>query len=615
VEPPKRLGLMIEAVGFVLDVGVWEHAELARVGCDLPYGGVADALGGEQLLLGYGRGGGLDGEEGDWAVEKRNELRMAVVDGAEAKGHVEREFDAVTVLPGAVEVGPGTGGESGVDSVAVDCDLGLGARPRRDAQCNSEALRMREREVHAGVAIGGVLGVLGERGACASLLPGDARGDVEVDIDALGAAEVRADAVVGGELREGAGAAGPLLFVVDLFGVVVVVVGIVEADAVGADRPRAEDGVVEDGLHGVAVAAVAGDAHEVAGDLELAVGAAWRLEAAVGLGEAVGELVGLGLDEAFVGAPASGGVALSQNEGEAVAGGSEVLLTAVGEVCLHRGAEPVDVAVGVLAGKHVDVLGERAEVGVVLQEALGELAVTRAGSTLVGEVEVFRKRISLVPGPGDIFVRAGCHLRAIESLRRKERQDGVCGVVEDGEGLWIVGELMRVDEAAVGLVEGVGGDAVVFVKLFADGGGEAGDETMDLGLRRLVAGDGIGARETGDPLAEGVARNIAGHILRWIEEAGGGVPATQVFAGSGLAGELTEGLEDAVLVEVEKESMVLLELHEHGAVEELHVFIVELGEGRGSHCGGSRRGKRACIAENGGAGSECCTALEEGSTR
>ena len=50
------------------------------------------------------------------------------------------------------------------------------------------------------------------------------------------------------------------------------------------------------------------------------------------LGEAFGELVGFGLDEAFVGAPASGGIALGQNEGEAVVGCGEVLLAAVCQV-------------------------------------------------------------------------------------------------------------------------------------------------------------------------------------------------------------------------------------------------------------------------------------------
>ncbi len=80
-----------------------------------------------------------------------------------------------------------------------------------------KALGMRQREMHAGVAVSGILRVLGERDVRASLLPGNARRNIKIDVDTLGAAEVGADAVVGGELREGAGAAGPLLFVVDLF--------------------------------------------------------------------------------------------------------------------------------------------------------------------------------------------------------------------------------------------------------------------------------------------------------------------------------------------------------------------------------------------------------------
>ena len=334
----------------------------------------------------------------------------------------------------------------------------------------------------------------------------------------------------------------------------------------------------------------------------------------MGLGEAFGEFVGVGFDEAFVGAPASGDVALGEDEGEAVLRCGEVLLAAVGEVGLHGGAEAVDVAVGVLAGEDVFVQGERAEVGVVLEEALGELAVARAGSALVGEVEVFGKGVGLVPCPGDVFVRAGGHLGAVEGFGGEERQDGVGGAVEDGEGLRILCELMRVDEAAVGLVEGVGGDAVVFVEFFADGGGEAGDETLNLGLGGFVAGDGVGAREAGDPLAEGVAGDVAGHVFGRIEEGRGGVPAAEVFAGGGQAGELTEGLEDAVFVEIEEEGVVLLKLHEHGAVEELHVFVVELGE-RGGGCGDcGRRGKGVRVAENGGTGSEGCTAFEKSST-
>ena len=78
------LRLLVEAVGFVFDVGVGKHADFARVGYDLPCGGVADALSGQELLLCDGPGGRLDGEEGDRAVEESYELRVVVVDGGEA---------------------------------------------------------------------------------------------------------------------------------------------------------------------------------------------------------------------------------------------------------------------------------------------------------------------------------------------------------------------------------------------------------------------------------------------------------------------------------------------------------------------------------------------------
>ncbi len=193
-------------------------------------------------------------------------------------------------------------------------------------------------------------------------------------------------------------------------------------------------------------------------------------------------------------------------------------------------------------------------------------------------------------------MRARGHLSAVESLGGKKRQDSIRGAIKNCEGLRILSELMRVDEAAVGLVEGIGREAVVRVELLADRGRKTRDETMHLGLRGLVAGNRISAREAGDPLAEGVARNIAGHVLGRVEEARRGVPAAQIFAGRGQAGELTEGLEHAVFVEIEEESVVLLELHEHGAIEKLHVFVVELGERR-RRGGGNRRSERSVRRE------------------
>ncbi len=49
------------------------------------------------------------------------------------------------------------------------------------------------------------------------------------------------------------------------------------------------------------------------------------------------------------------------------------------------------------------------------------------------------------------------HLVAVESLWREIGEHGVGGAVEDGEGVGIAGELVRVDEAAGDLVGGVGG--------------------------------------------------------------------------------------------------------------------------------------------------------------
>ena len=134
---------------------------------------------------------------------------------------------------------------------------------------------------------------------------------------------------------------------------------------------------------------------------------------------------------------------------------------------------------------------------------------------------------------------------------------------------------------------------------------------MNFLLRGLVAGDGVGAGEAGDVLTEGVAGDVAGHVFAGVEERRGGVPAAHVFAGCGHAGELAEGLEHAVFVEVEEEGVVVAELDEHGAVEELDVGVVELGEGCGAGGGGELEGWSA--TGYGGDGGDGGGALEEGS--
>jgi len=90
----------------------------------------------------------------------------------------------------------------------------------------------------------------------------------------------------------------------------VVVVGVIEAVAALHHGLGAEDGVVEDSLHAVAVAGVARDAEEVAGDFEHGVCAAGGFETGVSFSQAVAESAAARSAESFVGTPAAGGEAL-----------------------------------------------------------------------------------------------------------------------------------------------------------------------------------------------------------------------------------------------------------------------------------------------------------------
>ena len=62
-------------------------------------------------------------------------------------------------------------------------------------------------------------------------------------------------------------------------------------------------------------------------------------------------------------------------------------------------------AIGVKAGEDILSLGQRSEVVLVLQEALGQLSIAGIAATQPGDVEVFRKSVGFVPAVGDILVR------------------------------------------------------------------------------------------------------------------------------------------------------------------------------------------------------------------
>ena len=62
-------------------------------------------------MAGDGLGTGSMAKRATGPLSRATNL-VAIVDGCETERHVEREFDAVAVFPGAVEIGPGAGGEA-----------------------------------------------------------------------------------------------------------------------------------------------------------------------------------------------------------------------------------------------------------------------------------------------------------------------------------------------------------------------------------------------------------------------------------------------------------------------------------------------------------------------
>src|SRR5580700_635428 len=136
---------------------------------------------------------------------------------------------------------------------------------------------------------------------------------------------------------------------------------------------------------------------------------------------------------------------------------------------------------------------------------------------------------------------------------------------------------MSIDEAATSLVEGVAGQAIVDVELSCGFNrlAKGAHQAVNFFLRGLRTGDGAGASETGEILAEGMAGNEGMKIILFVEVVGIVIPAAHVGAWSGHSLALSEGLEEAVFVKIEEQLMILVELGAEGPVEELHIGIAE----------------------------------------
>ena len=332
----------------------------------------------------------------------------------------------------------------------------------------------------------------------------------------------------------------------------VVVVGIVEGCAVGQDGPRAGNRVVEDAFHTVAVARIAGDAQQVARDLEMSVNAAGSFETGVRQAETLPESIASGLDERFVRAPSAGDVALFLDHAEAVGRGAQILFVAEHQISLHRGAERVHVTVGVLTGKVVRAFRERIKV-FLLDEADGEILVTGITAALIGEEEIFRQRVGFIEGVGNILVETRALFGAAERFFRQVRQHGLRAAPEHIERGGIAGEFVGINQAAAGFVEGISGQAIIHIKL--PGGihrcAVAANQTLHFFLRGFRAGDGVRAREPRKILAETVPGDESMEIIHRAEIISVVVPAAHVWADRGETFALAERFEQRIFIEMQ----------------------------------------------------------------
>ena len=117
----------------------------------------------------------------------------------------------------------------------------------------------------------------------------------------------------------------------------------------------------------------------------MSIAAAWRFETAMGAGETGVEFIAISGDEAFIRSPTAGGEALvGRYDVKRVAGGTEVLLAAIAEICLHGGTESIAETVGVMISKGVLAFGKRIEIGLIEQKAARHGAVAIASAAFVG---------------------------------------------------------------------------------------------------------------------------------------------------------------------------------------------------------------------------------------
>src|SRR5262249_48762631 len=141
-----------------------------------------------------------------------------------------------------------------------------------------------------------------------------------------------------------------------------------------------------------------------------------------------------------------------------------MFLVAQYQIRLHGRAKGVYVTIGVLAGQCIMVFSKGVVV-LVIEEALAQVAISCVATATIGEDEILRQGIGLVPRVRDGLVRAGFLFGPAEGLFGKVGKDGVGGAFQHGQGIGISSKFMSVDQAAAGLVECISGKTIVDIEL------------------------------------------------------------------------------------------------------------------------------------------------------
>ena len=332
----------------------------------------------------------------------------------------------------------------------------------------------------------GVSGLLRQSAMRAALHPPDTGRKEEIDINTFFGWVIRTDAVIGGQLWESARAARPFIFVIDFFGARTVVIGIVEAGAVGKNRLGARDGVVQHLFHVIPVMRVARHPQQISRDFELSVGATRGFKAGARLAQTLGKQSLPGFHKRFVWPPSSCCITLFLNHTQAVRGSAEVFFITENQISLHSRTQCIDVTVGVLAGKGV-VIFRQSIVIVLIDKSLPQIAVALVAAALIGKKEILGQGVGFIPCIGDGLMRSSFLLGSAQGLLREMRQHCVSSSLEHLQCDRVRRKFISIDKATASLVKGIARQAVIDVeppgRLYRLG--KSAHQAMNFFLRRL----------------------------------------------------------------------------------------------------------------------------------